>query len=383
MLNSQVSIQPNSLLACLQQSSFFNYIKRELSRIYELLIVEKIAFGITEKKFYTALGGHILFETLFAAVEFDLFNLIQKNQKLSLKNIAEKLKINEQACRIMLLGLTTQGFLKIKNNNYQNTVLARRYLLNNSPWKYSSCIKWQHYINYKALYHFHSALKANSNVGIIEIAGTGKTLYQRLQENPELEKLFQDAMQEISQQSNQLLPKYLNLNKVKHLVDVGGGNGTNVIALTLRYPLLRASVYDSSTVCEIAKLNFIKQNHKDRLDTIVGNIFEDQLPATADCFLFCHFFTIWSKAENLMLLKKAYESLPEGGRVVIFNMMQHNTQDGPLTAAIGSPYFLTLATGTGMLYTWNEYKELFKEAGFKKVTTIKLPRDHGLIIGVK
>jgi len=64
-------------------------------------------------------------------------------------------------------------------------------------------------------------------------------------------------------------------------------------------------------------------------------------------------------------------------------MMQNNDGTGPLTAALGSPYFLTLATGEGMLYTWNEYQTWMKGAGFSKTKKIKLLRDHGAIIGVK
>jgi len=50
---------------------------------------------------------------------------------------------------------------------------------------------------------------------------------------------------------------------------------------------------------------------------------------------------------------------------------------------MGSPYFLTLATGKGMLYTWNEYMQWMKDAGFATVTRQVLPRDHGLITARK
>lgn len=68
---------------------------------------------------------------------------------------------------------------------------------------------------------------------------------------------------------------------------------------------------------------------------------------------------------------------------MIFNMMQFDSEDGPLTAAMGSPYFLTLATGKGMLYTRNEYMKWFREAGFVDVTIQELPTDHALIYGFK
>lgn len=64
-------------------------------------------------------------------------------------------------------------------------------------------------------------------------------------------------------------------------------------------------------------------------------------------------------------------------------MMQNNDETGPLRAAFGSPYFLTLATGDGMLYTWKEYENWIKEAGFAVVLRQSLPDGHGVITGIK
>lgn len=114
-----------------------------------------------------------------------------------------------------------------------------------------------------------------------------------------------------------------------------------------------------------------------------GHCFESDFPKGADAFLFSHFFTIWSKKKDAQLLQKSFAALPSGGRVMIFNMMQKDDGTGPLSAAVGSPYFLTLATGEGMLYSWREYETLFREAGFSKVTRLVLPRDHGVITGYK
>ena len=99
--------------------------------------------------------------------------------------------------------------------------------------------------------------------------------------------------------------------------------------------------------------------------------------------MFCHFFTIWGEEKDRELLKKCHDSLPSGGKVIIFNMMQHDDETGPLSAAVGSPYFLALATGLGMLYTWGEYESWMRDAGFHTVERHKLLRDHGLIVGTK
>lgn len=63
-------------------------------------------------------------------------------------------------------------------------------------------------------------------------------------------------------------------------------------------------------------------------------------------------------------------------------MMQEDDETGPLTAALGSPYFLAVATGEGMLYTWGEY-ESWREAGFQNLFRKRLPLDHGFIVARK
>lgn len=334
------------------------------------------------ERFTLVLGGHIFFQTLSAAVRFDLFTLLSKSGSLTRQQIAAKLGIKEKPLRILLLGLVTIKLLRKKKNVYSNSLLADIYLNHENPKNVISIIEWQHHINYKPMHSFYDAIKANTNVGLNEFKGDEPTLYERLVHYPELEKIFQDAMEHISVQANADFSEHVDLSHVKHLVDVGGGNGANIITIARQYPKLRATVFDSPTVCDIARKNIKAQGFADRLTAAAGNCFTDAFPAGADCILFCHFFTIWSEEKDLALLKKCFNALPSGGSVIIFNQMQSDMEDGPLFAAMGSPYFLTLATGEGMLYTWNEYESWMKQAGFH-IKKQKLPRDHGVIIGVK
>lgn len=119
--------------------------------------------------------------------------------------------------------------------------------------------------------------------------------------------------------------------------------------------------------------------------TWAGDFFEKPFPLDTDCILFCHILTIWSLEKNRLLLQRAYEALPVGGSVVIFNMMGGDDDRGPVSTALGSPYFLAIATGEGMLHPWKDYESILQSVGFKELSRLKdkLPLDHGILIGTK
>jgi len=354
------------------------YVELPVTRFVEGVLLRRQA-----ERLYLVFGGHIFFQTLRTAVQLGLFSLLAKEGPLTRQEIATRLGIAEQPARIVVLGLTVTGMLRKRGNRYSNSYLARILLDQDSPRKITAYVELQHRAMYKGLFWMLDAVREYRNVGLKEFGGDEPTLYQRLAHDPEVEQIFQEAMQELSVQANAHMARVVDLEGVRHLVDVGGGDGTNIIAMARRWTQLRATVFDSPTVCEIARKNIAACGLAERLNAVAGECFADPFPKDADCLMFAHFFTIWGEKKDRELLKKCYDSLPSGGKVIIFNMMQHDDETGPYSAAVGSPYFLTLATGLGMLYTWNEYESWMRDAGFQGVQRHTLLRDHGLIIGTK
>lgn len=376
-----ISQKSRSSLEIISQK--LSYFWNRLVSFFITRILDGIIFRKDFENFFKTFGGHIFFQNLHAAVKFDLFSLLREAPGLTLEEMASILGIEDQPARIMMLGLTSSGLLRKKGEKYYLTHGSKVMLTRQSPKNVIPYVLLEAEIIYKAMPHHYESIKQYKNVGLSEFDGVEATLYQRLAHYPELEKIFQDAMQALSLQTNDLLAKFLDLSDVHHLVDVGGGDGTNILTLAKRNLHLHATVFDLPSICAMASTNIQKHHMPERCHIFSGNCFQHEFPKDADAFLFCHFFTMWSSERDRFLLKKAYYALPKGGRVIIFNMMQRNDGTGPLSAAVGSPYFLTLASGEGMLYSWKEYESWFHEAGFKKVKTIRLPRNHGVIIGTK
>lgn len=332
------------------------------------------------EKFYTVFGGHIMFQTLRAATQFDLFTKIAEHGSMTRQEIAQELKIGDQPARIMLLGLTVAGILKKRGERYTNARLTKQLLVSTSPKKVLAYVELQHAVMYRGVFHLYDSIREFRNVGLQEFCGEEPTLYQRLAHDPETEKVFQLAMQELSVQANKALAEYVDFSNVEHVIDVGGGDGTNALALVRRWPHLKVTVFDLPSVCDIAQMNIRAAGAESQIRTVAGNCFTDAFPSDADCILFSHFFTIWSPEKDQMLLKKCYDALPAGGKVLLYNMMQNDDESGPWGAAIGSPYFLAVATGEGMLYTWSEYESWMRGAGFDRVKRFQLPRHQGVIM---
>src|SRR5262245_30907793 len=140
------------------------------------------------------LGGHLFFQTLSAAIQLELFDLLSRKPRVNRAQIAKSLGIDEKPVRILLLGCTTLGLTKKAGQTYANTPLTTKYFIRKAVGSLVPIVLWEHHIVYKAMFRFYDALKEKRNVGLEEFSGDEPTLYQRLARDPFLEKVFQDAM---------------------------------------------------------------------------------------------------------------------------------------------------------------------------------------------
>jgi len=329
-------------------------------------------------------GGHTAFQLLWAGVTLGLFSLLSKSPGATSDDIATKLGLEQQPTRILLVGLTALKLIKKEGDAYRNAHLTEQMLIPEKAGSAAPILGWQAHIVYPGLINFIESLKSGKNTGLEYLPGAGNTLYERLVSHPKVETVFQEAMSALSSQANNYMLQTVDLTNVVHLVDAGGGDGTNAIAFAKKYPELKITIFDSPSVCEIARKKIDQVGLSERIDTWEGNFLSDPFPDGIDAVIYAHIFTIWSPENNLRLLHRTYSALNEGGRVLIFNMMANDDDTGPLSTALGSPYFLAIATGEGMLYSWKDYEKWLAEAGFAKTQRVgDLPLNHGLIVGQK
>jgi uncharacterized protein YbdZ (MbtH family)/ubiquinone/menaquinone biosynthesis C-methylase UbiE len=331
------------------------------------------------------LFGHAAFQHLNAAVETGLLDSLAERPGATKEELQSRLNIEERGADILLLGTTALG-LTVKDGDayYLSSVLTE--LTSTDDWqRFKDTVAFEQYVVYEGQVDYAESIKSNSNVGLRRIRGTGRDLYHRLSENPGLESVFYRYMRSWSELANRHLVDQLDLSKTSKLLDCGGGDAVNSIALAEANPHLSATIFEIPASAPITQKKIAEAGLLDRVDVIAGDMFADDFPTGYDCILFAHQLVIWTIEENTDLLRKAYAALPEGGRVVVFNSMSNDKGDGPVVAALDSVYFASIPAEGGMIYTWQQHEKALRDAGFHGIERIECPgwTPHGIIIANK
>jgi hypothetical protein len=101
-----------------------------------------------------------------------------------------------------------------------------------------------------------------------------------------------------------------------HIVDVGGGNGTLLIALLRAYPTLRGTVLDQPATVDAARAALAEAGVIDRADVHAGSFF-DPLPPAADAYVLSAILHDWDDEHATLILGRCAEAAGADGAVVV------------------------------------------------------------------
>jgi hypothetical protein len=327
--------------------------------------------------------GHTAFQLCRCAVELGVFDRLAAQPGMEEGELARVTGLRSRPFRILLGGLLTLRLVHRLDGGLFNDAEVERMLVRDRPGNWVAAMGWQHHIVYPGEIDLLEALRQDRNCGLARFPGNEDNLYARLAHDPNLERVFQEAMSALSTGANHDLVAAVDFSGLRHLVDAGGGDGTNLMAICAANPGLRATVFDSPSVCARAQANLRTHGFSERIGVHPGDLFSTPFPTDMDAVLLAHLLSIWSPERDVALLRRVHAALPAGGRVVVFGMMANEDGIGPMSAALGSPYFLSIATGEGMLYRREEFTGFIIQAGFRVERSYQLANDHVALVGVK
>lgn len=331
------------------------------------------------------LFGHSAFQYLNAGMELGMFRHLHDNPHSSLEAAAISTGLPKQSIQCLLFGLTALRLVTRDEDAYSNCLLIEGWIQDENWEIMASIIRFESKITYLGQSDFVESLRTGSNVGIRHIPGDGRDLYHRLSQTPELSDAFYNYMGSWSRLSIPLMLESIDFSDHHRLADIGGGDGTIAIAIAQRYPQMEIILVDLQSNCHIAQRNIDAAGLGDRIRVWAADMFYDPLPTNCDCFIFVHQLVIWPHEIIERLLSRAYYHLPDAGKVVIFNSMSSDSQDGPLMAALDSVYFVSIPAEGGMIHPWKVYEECLRKSGFVEIKRFNYQAwtPHGTIVATK
>ena len=103
---------------------------------------------------------------------------------------------------------------------------------------------------------------------------------------------------------------------LRHVVDVGGGNGSLLIALLREHPALRGTVLDLPETVEAARSALTAAGLAERADVVAGSFF-DPLPPGAGGYLLSAILHNWDDEAARAILRRCAEAAGARGRVFV------------------------------------------------------------------
>lgn len=187
----------------------------------------------------------------------------------------------------------------------------------------------------------------------------GKPLFEYIAEDPERAAVFDAAMTAIHGPETAAMLDVYDFSNIGTLMDVGGGNGSLLTEILLRYPSMQGVLFDLHHVAERAIQNIESAGVGERCRTIAGSFF-DAVPDGADAIVLRHIIHDWPDEDAVRILANCASALAPSGRVLVVEMLVPEDNEPAIAKQFDISMMVLLE---GVERTEAEYRALFEAAG--------------------
>jgi O-methyltransferase domain/Dimerisation domain len=315
--------------------------------------------------------GFLASKTLLSAVELELFTKLGSD-RMTGSQIAETLELHARAIPDFPDALVALELLERDGEGsdalYRNTQTTGVFLDKTSPAYIGGILEMSNARLYRFWGDLTEALQSGEPQN--EIKHTGKPMFEELYSDSDRLEQFMNAMAGISLGPFSALAEKFEFSKYKTLCDVGGATGQLSIIVANRHPHMRCTSFDLPVVEPIAKRAIEAAGLNDRVTTVGGDFFTDPLPG-ADVITMGLILHDWNLERKMLLIKAAYDALPEGGAFIAVESLIDNARCENAFGLLMSLNML-IEFGDAFDYTGADFAGWCEEVGFKKTEVVPL-----------
>jgi hypothetical protein len=317
-------------------------------------------------------------KTLLSAIEVELFTELAKHP-LSLAEIQGRLGLHPRSARDFLDALVALGFLERSGATYSNTAATGLYLDKHKPTYVGGILEMCNHRLYPFWSHLTEALRTGRPQN--EARDGSAPMFETLYAEPARLKEFLRAMTGISNGANRAIARQFTWSAYKTFADVGTAQGDLAVQIAARNPHLQGIGFDLPEVAPIFEEYTEENGLSQRLRFQAGDFFNEPLP-TVDAITMGHILHDWNLETKGMLIRKAYEALPVGGALIVYDAI---IDDERRQNAFGLMMSLNMLIETkdGFDYTGADCSGWMKKAGFRETRVEHLVGPDSMVVGIK
>lgn len=192
---------------------------------------------------------------------------------------------------------------------------------------------------------------------------------------------FLGAMTAVSRGSARAIAQQFPWRDYQDFVDVGGAQGGVAVELALAHSHLKGGNFDLPPVGPVFEAYVRGHELSDRLRFFAGDFFRDPLPS-ADVLIMGHILHDWTMEQKQLLLKKAFEALPSGGALIVFEALIDDERRDNAFSLLMSLNML-IETPGGFDFTGADCTGWMRDAGFRLMRVEHLAGPDSMVIGFK
>jgi hypothetical protein len=317
-------------------------------------------------------------KTLLSAVEMGLFTELARGPE-PFDALAGRLGLHPRSSRDFLDTLVALGFLTRNGESYANSPDADLFLDRKKPTYVGGMLEMANHRLYPFWGHLTEALRTGLPQNEIRTGGPG--LFESLYADPARLREFLAAMSGISKGANMTIARTFPWAGYTTFVDVGTAQGDLATQVALANPHLRGQGFDLPEVAPIFEDYVAAAGVADRVTFAAGSFFEQALPK-ADVVMMGHILHDWDLAQKKMLIAKAFDAVPAGGALIVYESIIDNDRSQNAFGLMMSLNML-IETPGGFDYTGADCEGWMREAGFSSTRVEPLVGPDSMVIGIR
>jgi ubiquinone/menaquinone biosynthesis C-methylase UbiE len=304
-------------------------------------------------------------EALKAAIELDVFTKIGEGASEP-SALAKAIGASERGTRILCDYMSVFGFLTKQGNRYGLTEDSALFLDRRSPACMSSMAGFltcdMHRDAFAAL---AQAVRKGGSV-----TGKGDNTKPR----DEFWVDFARSMAPLAVPAAEFIARLTGTpdSKPSRVLDIAAGHGMFGITIARHNPNAQVTALDWPAVLEVAQQNAKQFGVADRYAVRPGSAFDADLDEGYDYVLLTNILHHFDPPGCEKLLGRVHSALKPGGRAVTLEFVPDEDRVSPPIPAAFSLVMLA-NTDSGDAYTFSEYEQMFRHAGFEKTALHPVP----------